>query len=44
MEDPLSEQLLSKAFRKGDMILARKSGNELVFVKKEEKKNIETAQ
>ena len=44
VEDPLSEQLLSKAFRKGDMILARKSGNELVFVKKEEKKNIETAQ
>ncbi len=44
VEDPLSEQLLSKAFRKGDMILASKSGNELVFVKKEEKKNIETAQ
>ena len=44
VEDPLSEQLLSKAFHKGDTILAGKSGNELVFVKKEEKKNIETAQ
>ncbi len=44
VEDPLSEQLLSKAFHKGDTILAGKSRNELVFVKKEEKKNIETAQ